>query len=179
LALTRSIIELHHGTVDAISEGAGKGSEFVIKLPLAAAERRLEESIMIRSATVVPVTRRKRILVVDDNVDAATMLCTLLQNMGHEVAIANTGAEALRLAESDRPQVVCLDIGMPGMDGLEIARRIRQRDRHPRPLIIAITGWGQPEDQAQSQEAGIDVHLLKPAEKVTLCRILDQHAEAA
>lgn len=106
MALTRSIVELHHGTIDALSEGLGKGSEFVIKLPLAAVERHVEESLTAHRATVVSIARRKRVLVVDDNVDTATLLGALIKGMGHDVVTANSGPEALRVSENYRPHVV-------------------------------------------------------------------------
>ncbi|MDB5804406.1 MAG: domain S-box, partial [Betaproteobacteria bacterium] len=114
----------------------------------------------------------RRVLVVDDNVDAANALAALLQKRGHEVLTAHDGMQALDDAESFRPEIVLLDIGMPGMNGLEVARRLRQRNRSPRPLIVAVTGWGKPEDRSRGQEAGFDLHLVKPVEEEALHEVL-------
>src|SRR5205823_3879555 len=152
LALTRSIVELHHGTVEAKSAGLGKGAEFIVSLPLLAAP----------VTTIAPASAREvkaetapcnRILVVDDNADAAAILASLLQEHGQEVLVVNDGATALQAYEGFRPQIVLLDIGMPGLNGLEVARRLRERNRSPRPLIVAITGWAKPEDEVQTRAA--------------------------
>ena len=167
LALARAIVELHHGSIEARSEGAGKGSEFTIRLPADAAP-----------ATVAPDAAKKlarngrsrspsarRVLVVDDNVDAATMLAALVRQLGHEVIMVHDGEQALRVTESYRPDVILLDIGMPGMNGLEVATRLRERGITPAPRIVAVTGWGKAEDQARTREAGFDMHLMKPVEE--------------
>jgi len=174
LALTRSIVEMHHGTVEAKSAGAGKGSEFIVTLP-----RLIEEPVRAVKAPAVgaaPAVPRNRILVVDDNADAADVLACLLREHGQEVLVVNDGPSAVQAFDGFRPQIVLLDIGMPGMSGLEVARRLRERNRSPRPLIVATTGWAKPEDELRTREAGCDIHLVKPVEESDLVRILEAHA---
>jgi len=173
LALARTILELHHGTIEAHSEGAGRGSEFLIRLPC---ELISENSPTAEQETQSqePNGRPKRVLIVDDNVDAAGMLAAVLRHCSHEVSVAHSGTEALQLAQTFRPEVVLLDIGMPGMDGFEVARRLRKLDPQPRPLIIAVTGWGASDDERRTREAGFDLHLVKPVEQSQLQRILSQ-----
>jgi PAS domain S-box-containing protein len=163
LALARAIIELHHGTIEARSEGAGKGSEFIIKLPVEAARSAAAPEQPKRSANGRTSVAR-RVLVVDDNVDAAAMLAALIRQLGHEVEIVHDGSAALRAVEGYRPEVILLDIGMPGMNGFEVAQRLRELGRVPRLRIVAVTGWGKPEDRQRSREAGFDMHLIKPVE---------------
>ncbi len=163
LALARAIIELHHGTIEARSEGAGKGSEFIIKLPVEAARPAAALEQPKRSANGRASVAR-RVLVVDDNVDAAAMLAALIRQLGHEVEIVHDGSAALRAVEGYRPEVILLDIGMPGMNGFEVAQRLRELGRVPRLRIVAVTGWGKPEDRQRSREAGFDMHLIKPVE---------------
>ncbi|HWV92306.1 MAG TPA: ATP-binding protein, partial [Burkholderiales bacterium] len=163
LALARAIIELHHGTIEARSEGAGKGSEFIIKLPVEAARSAAAPEQPKRSANGRTSVAR-RVLVVDDNVDAAAMLAALIRQLGHEVEIVHDGSAALRAVEGYRPEVILLDIGMPGMNGFEVAQRLRELGRVPQLRIVAVTGWGKPEDRQRSREAGFDMHLIKPVE---------------
>jgi two-component system CheB/CheR fusion protein len=119
---------------------------------------------------------KRRILIVDDNVDAAVALASLLKKYGHDVLEVHDGTEAIKAFEGFRPEIVLLDIGMPGMNGLEVARRLRQRNRSPRVLIIAITGWGKTEDEAVSREAGFDLHLVKPVEEAELLKAVGSHS---
>ncbi|HJS80910.1 MAG TPA: PAS domain S-box protein [Vitreimonas sp.] len=163
LALARAIIELHHGTIEARSEGAGKGSEFIIKLPVEAARPAIAPAQPKRPANGRASVAR-RVLVVDDIVDAAAMLAALIRQLGHEVEIVHDGSAALRAVEGYRPEVILLDIGMPGMNGFEVAQRLRELRRVPRLRIVAVTGWGKPEDRQRSREAGFDMHLIKPVE---------------
>ena len=174
LALARSIAELHGGTLEAHSEGEDKGSEFVLRLPLLesaraapAAEQRSAEAA---AAPLVP----RRILVVDDNVDAATTLHLLLRSLGHETCVVHDGVKALKMAVEFRPDVVLLDIGMPGLDGYEVARRLHALKKERRFRIVAVTGWGQESDRARSREAGFDLHLVKPVDARTLQRALEE-----
>ena len=123
----------------------------------------------------VPATERAvRVLLVDDNVDAAESLAMLLRLWGHEVAVAHDGPAALRAAEAQRPEVALLDIGLPGMDGYELARRLRSQPGLGRAVLVALTGWGQEEDRRRSQEAGFDHHLTKPVELSALQELLAQ-----
>jgi CheY-like chemotaxis protein/anti-sigma regulatory factor (Ser/Thr protein kinase) len=177
LALARAIVELHHGTLEAKSAGVGRGAEFIIRLPLAAVlEPKLPDVAKegeLRESTPAVHAPSCRILVVDDNVDAAVMLSSLLERHGHEVVSVYDGTDALRAFDGFRPDIVLLDIGMPGMNGLEVARRLRERRTDPRPFIVAVTGWGKPEDEARSREAGFDVHLVKPVEEDNLLQVID------
>jgi PAS domain S-box-containing protein len=164
LALARTVVELHHGSIEAKSEGLGKGSEFIIRLPVeAAAKPDVERRKAPRHGGRAQAARR--VLVVDDNVDAAVMLAALVRHLGHDVITVHDGEQALRVVESYRPDVVLLDIGMPGLNGFEVAKRLREQGINPPPRIVAVTGWGKAEDQARSREAGFDMHLMKPVEE--------------
>jgi signal transduction histidine kinase len=162
LTLVKSLVELHDGKISASSAGIGQGSEFQIRLPLLH-----RESHVRRNETSSPPQAQltsKRILVVDDNKDAATSLGLLLKLLGATVQVVTSGPDALDAIEKSRPSIVLLDIGMPGMDGLEVARRIREQHGHDEITLIALTGWGQESDRKRTQEAGFDHHLIKPAE---------------
>ena len=166
LALTRTIVELHHGSIEASSEGPGKGSEFVIYLPLEDAAQISAPGAQSAAAlhelsNGVP----HRVLVVDDNVDAASMMAALVRQLGHEVVVVHDGPSALQAAEAYRPEIILLDLGMPGMNGFEVARSLRERGIWPTPRIVAVTGWGKPEDERRTREAGFDMHLIKPVEE--------------
>jgi signal transduction histidine kinase/CheY-like chemotaxis protein len=158
LALVRALAELHGGIVEARSEGAGRGSEFRLTLPRAGAPSRSVRDAENR--VVAPC----RILVVDDNRDAADMLNNLLTANGHWVQVAYDGEAALREAAAFQPQIGLLDIGMPGMDGYELAARLRRDARLAGLFLVAITGWGQEEDRRRALAAGFDAHLTKPAD---------------
>jgi CheY-like chemotaxis protein len=154
--------------VEAHSEGEGKGAEFALKLPivrLAGAQPALG-----RAAEPARPMNTRRVLIVDDNVDAATTLHLLLRSLGHETAVAHNGMEALKVAAEFHPEIVLLDIGMPGIDGYEVARRLRSIKEHLK--IVAVTGWGQEADRQRSREAGFDLHLVKPVEPEDLARAL-------
>lgn len=172
LALVKSLTEMHGGTVEAHSAGPGQGSEFVVRWPLAAeaVPNRVEAPPEPAPATERPL----RVMLVDDNVDAAESLALLLRLWGHEVAVANDGPTALRTAEAHHPQVALLDIGLPGMDGYELARRLRQQADQEPTVLVALTGWGQEEDRRRSQEAGFDHHLVKPVDLSALQELLAQ-----
>jgi PAS domain S-box-containing protein len=159
LALARKIVELHGGTLQVHSEGTGKGSEFTVTMPLAAASA-ATTAVSTNLLKVAP-EYVKRILVVDDSVDAADSLALLLQAIGHTTYVAHSGNLAIDMARRLVPEIVLLDIGMPGMNGYEVAQRLRQLDI-AQPKIIAVTGWGQQPDRAKSAAAGFDMHLLKP-----------------
>ncbi len=171
LALVRSLVELHGGHVEARSEGLGKGSEFVVQIPLAvnhSADAALAQEQT--SARLSPL----RILVVDDNRDAADSLGMLLEALGAEACVVYDGPTALQAFQSSRPAALLLDIGMPGMDGYEVARRIRKQSRDV--TLIALTGWGQEEDHRRSRAAGCDYHLTKPADIDALQTLLESLA---
>lgn len=170
LALVRSLVEMHGGQVEARSSGAGKGSEFVLRLPLA---RPADADDRQDSADeAAPEALRRRILVVDDNHDVADSLVMLLEAMGMEVRAAYDGPSALQAAAAFKPEIVFLDLGMPGMDGYETARRLRWLPEAHDSLLVALTGWGQAEHRSRAQEAGFNEHLVKPLNFDVLQRIL-------
>jgi PAS domain S-box-containing protein len=168
LSLVRRLVEMHGGTVSAHSAGRFKGSEFVVRLPVPAA-RGAGPAQAPRAITPVPP---RRLLVVDDNVDAAQSLAVLLRMEGHEVQVANDGLSALEQAPAFHPQLVILDIGMPQLDGYEVARRLRQMPDFDKVRLVALTGWGSDEDRRRARAAGFDCHLVKPVELSSLRDIL-------
>ena len=175
LALARKIAELHRGALEARSEGPGKGSEFTLTLALAATQQLSGETA---SAEPTPQVTGQRVLVVDDNADAARTLDMLLRSLGYETRVVYDGAAALKVAIEFKPDVVLLDIGMPGLDGYEVARRLRALKKGAALRIVAITGWGQEADRQRTREAGFDVHLVKPVEPTELVRVLDEKGGA-
>jgi PAS domain S-box-containing protein len=182
LSLVRGLVELHGGTVEAHSEGPGRGSEFVVRLPLppqVPAETRAPSAPAGGNGSA----GRRRVLVVDDNTDAARSLAHLLGILGYQARAAHDGTAALAEAATFRPDVVLLDIGMPGMSGYELARRLRRLPGVSGALLVALTGWGQDEDRRRSREAGIDFHLVKPVDVAALQQLLAESqptgAEAA
>ncbi|HET9471585.1 MAG TPA: ATP-binding protein [Usitatibacter sp.] len=171
LTLAKTLVHLHGGTIEAASEGGGKGSEFVVRLPLAAGAPRVE-AIAPPAEAMAGVGRMHRVLVVDDNHDAADSLGMLLRLLGAEVMVVHDGRSALAAMKTFRPTVVLLDLGMPEMNGLEVARRMREDPESRRTTLVALTGWGQREDRRRTHEAGFDYHLVKPADVGTLQSIL-------
>jgi PAS domain S-box-containing protein len=171
LALVRSLITLHHGTVTCESPGLGKGSTFTVCLPRLL-ERIEDEAPQRVHPAPLQSSRSLRILVVDDNVDAASMLGMLLEAAGHEVVIEHESRHALERATSEAPQVCILDIGLPEMDGNELAQRLRASPRTAGAVLIAITGYGQDSDRGQTLAAGFDHHLVKPVDTKQLAAIL-------
>jgi PAS domain S-box-containing protein len=171
LSLVRGLVELHDGRVEAHSAGIGRGCEFVVRLPLA--ELSTDQKPEKPADRGIPQGGRKcRILAVDDNRDAADSLTLMLQLMGHETRTAYDGLEAVQAAAIFRPDAVLLDIGLPKMNGYEAARHIRAQPWGKRMALIALTGWGQEEDERRAVEAGFDHHLTKPAEPASLQRLL-------
>src|SRR5262249_13809384 len=165
LHLVRKLVEMHGGSVTARSDGPGKGSEFVVRLPaLSAEQKRALPQQQGDDKQVVAPTAPRRILVVDDNVDAAESLAVLLRLEGHEVRVASDGPGALEAAQADPPEMVVLDLGMPGMDGFEVARRLRSLPGSKDTLLVAVTGWAQADDRRRCYAAGFDGHLPKPVD---------------
>jgi len=178
LALVKRIVELHGGTVEAKSAGPGRGSEFVVRLPMDA-ERRTDESDGPTPAVSDADVRPLRILVVDDNPASAKTMTMLLKKMGHELATAYDGEGAVETAAGFRPDLALLDIGLPKLDGYEVARRIRKQPGGLSITLVALTGWGQEEDRRKSKDAGFDHHLTKPVRHETLVRVLADAAHEA
>jgi signal transduction histidine kinase len=178
LALVRRLVEMHGGNVSAVSAGAGTGSEFLIRLPLLwEATRAAEPAAPSVEVPTVP----RRILLADDNPDALESLALVLRLKGHEVFSAANGALALETAVRHMPEVALLDIGMPLLDGYEVARRIRAQEWGKAVTLVALTGWGQESDRRRSQEAGFDTHLVKPLDLDKLSALLahlPEHAAA-
>jgi PAS domain S-box-containing protein len=169
LSIARKLVALHGGTIEARSEGPGRGAEFVVRLPVVGPP--VEPSARAKAPAPPPPSPR-RILVVDDNEDSAESLALVLQMKGNDVRTAQDGPEALGLAEEFRPQLIFLDIGLPGEDGHSVCRRIRALSWGRDLPIVALTGWGHEEDRERSREAGFTCHLVKPADPATLDRLL-------
>jgi CheY-like chemotaxis protein len=177
LTLVKRLIELHGGSVEAHSAGPGRGSEFVLRLPLHKRDEgggMRDERKTGPSSSLSPHSSSlpKRVLVVDDNRDAADSLAVLVRIDGHDVRVAYDGPAALAAAEAFEPDVVLLDLGMPGMDGYEVCRRLRRMPELAGVRVIAVTGWGQDSDRRRSAEAGFDHHLVKPADPDVVRRLL-------
>jgi signal transduction histidine kinase/ActR/RegA family two-component response regulator len=172
LTLVRSLVTMHGGRVEAHSEGPGRGSTFIVKLPLMAASAK-----PVQAAPALPDPRPSarplRLLVVDDNLDAAELLAELLAADGHEVTTATDGTEALAVLERSVPDVMLLDIGLPGMDGYEVAARVREQLGAGAPAFVAVSGYGQASDTARSRAAGFHAHLIKPVKPGELLAALD------
>ena len=170
LTLVKTLTQMHGGTVDVTSAGIGHGSEFIVRLPIMVEAPLEAPPAMIREPAV---TTALRILIVDDNRDAAGMLAMLLQFSGHETHTAHDGVEAVEATMRLQPDVILLDIGLPRLNGYETARRIREQHKHRScPALVALTGWGQDEDRRRSEDAGFDAHLVKPVDEVALGKLL-------
>jgi two-component system CheB/CheR fusion protein len=168
LTLVRSLVEMHGGSVTAFSDGPGRGSEFVVRLPLA-----VEPAVPEAAATSPGRTSGRHILIVEDNHEHREMLASLLRLWGHQVDTAADGPEGLARALAQPPDVALIDIGLPGLDGYQLAQRLRAAPGSPRPLLVALTGYGQAADRRRAHEAGFDHHLVKPVDLEELRRLLD------
>jgi PAS domain S-box-containing protein len=175
LALVKRLVEMHDGDIEARSAGTGRGSELIVRLPIAADDRAIPDRGDPGAGDAAGRARVERILVVDDNVDAAEALSRFLRLSAHEVRVVHDGLAALVAAREMNPDVVLLDIGLPKLDGLEVARSLRARAEGPRPLLVAMTGFGQVEDRARTTAAGFDHHLTKPVDP-KLLQTLMSHA---
>lgn len=169
LTIVQKLTEMHGGSVDAHSDGPGQGSSFTIRLPAAAAS---QSPTLNGEQEPRPIMTSRRVLVVDDNVDSAVGLAKLLTRAGHQVSLAYDGAAALAQAEQQLSEAIVLDIGLPGMDGYEVARLLRQEDWGRQALLIAVTGYGQEDDRQRAMEAGFDHHLVKPVDLIKLKSLL-------
>ena len=159
LSLVRNLLLMHGGSVQAFSRGPGEGSEFVVQLPVVPQPARVEQPVQRHSGR----DSLRRIVVIDDNRDAAESMAMLLRLRGHEVQVAYDGPSGVSMALKTKPDCVVVDIGLPGIDGYEVAKRLRSHEAGRRLLLIALTGYGQAEDRARSEQAGFDHHLVKPA----------------
>ena len=173
LTVVKALVEMHGGNVHAHSEGAGMGAEFVVELPRASrVEARTDETDQDASGTTPNDEIPTRILVVDDNIDAAESLALILELWGHDVRTVASGEDALEVAPEFAPDVVLLDVGLPLMNGFDVARRLRRLPETKNALIVAVTGYGREEDRRNSRESGIDLHMTKPVEPAALKAIL-------
>jgi CheY-like chemotaxis protein len=173
LALVRTLVQAHGGSVEALSDGPGSGSEFRVRVPLR------DNRVLRRAPTedAGPVRRAaapRRVLVIEDNQDAADGLKTLMELMGHQVQVAHDGAAGLDLARRLTPDVLLCDLGLPGMSGLDVARTLRGEEATRSIHLVALTGYDQSSDQVRTRQAGFDRHLTKPVDAATLRRILDE-----
>ncbi len=179
LTLVQSLVKMHGGSVSAYSEGIGMGSQFVVRLPLSSVPR---DSTSARSKEIIiqdSTGAHRRVLIVDDNCDAARSLELLLKSGGHEVRTAFTGPDGVEMALSYQPEVVLLDIGLPEMDGYQVARQIRELPGGKAMILVALTGWGQPEDRRKATDAGFDAHLTKPVDHSVLMELFKPRSAVA
>ncbi|NIA52522.1 PAS domain-containing protein [Massilia sp. TW-1] len=175
LALVKSLTELHGGTISCFSEGRGKGSQFTVRLPR---HHVAPDAAVNESGNLHPASRPKqplRILVVDDNIDAAQMLALYLETLGHQVLISHSSTLAIVRATQEKPDVCILDIGLPEMDGNELVRRLKAEPETAHALFIAVTGYGQEHDRLKTMAAGFNHHLVKPVDVAKLANLLTQH----
>jgi signal transduction histidine kinase/ActR/RegA family two-component response regulator len=171
LALAKRLVGMHGGTIEAYSEGPGKGSRFVVRLPVST-QQSIPHPAALEGRGPALASGRQRVLVADDNYDSATSLSMLLNDAGYETRTAGDGAQALETAAEFRPHIALLDIGMPKLNGYELARRIRDQAWGRGVLLIAVTGWGGADHRQQTSEAGFDHHLTKPVDPAALTRLL-------
>jgi signal transduction histidine kinase/ActR/RegA family two-component response regulator len=181
LAIARGLVELHGGSLSAASDGVGRGAELILELPLAETQlvRRSVPPAALSGDEITPSHERSRVLVVDDNSDSADLLASALSRFGYSVATAYDGVDGLSAAGDFHPDICLLDIGLPRMDGYELARRLRDPARFPSELrLIAITGYGQAADRQRAVDAGFDAHLTKPVDLESLLGLLESRATA-
>ncbi|WP_394846583.1 response regulator [Pendulispora brunnea] len=169
LTLVRSLVDMHGGTVAAMSDGEGKGAEFVVRFPIA---RDAVEKARLPHKPTVRAPRGSRVVVVEDNTDSRDMLCTLLKHAGFDCRTAHDGPSGMALVENVKPDIAIIDLGLPGMDGFEIARRLRKMKRFESLYLVALTGYGQSADRKAAIEAGFDEHIVKPIHAEELLRLL-------
>jgi len=176
LALSRRLAEMHGGTLHASSDGEGRGATFVLRLPVSAEVPAPASSPAPRPANT-PQGAPLDIVVVEDNADIADGLVDWLAELGHRVAVARTGVTGVEAIHEHRPDLVLCDLGLPEMDGLEVCRRVRRFSAERQPIMVALTGWGRDDDRDRTQEAGFDLHLVKPVAPEKLQEVLRQAGE--
>lgn len=176
LTIVKKLVEMHGGNIVARSAGVGRGSEFTIRLPAA---KRPAFTEVNASGSNVAANKKARVLIVDDNIDTARGMERLLKLTGHETATADDGREALQVARVFRPEFILLDIGLPGMDGYEVAARMREEEWCKNAVIVAVSGYGQDEDRRRSTEAGFDHHLIKPLDHDALLSLISPTGHAS
>jgi PAS domain S-box-containing protein len=179
LTIVKALVEMHEGTVRARSAGPGMGSEFEVTLPISVATADVASPTTGRAPGRISAPRARRVLMVDDNIDAATSLSMLLAMQGHDVRTANDARSALHVVESYTPDVVLLDIGLPGQNGYDLAREMRAMPLLKDVLLVATTGFGQEQDRRRAEDAGFDVHLVKPVDPDVLNALLAEPARGA
>jgi CheY-like chemotaxis protein len=174
LTVAQKLAEMHGGAITADSEGLGKGSKFTVRLPISTQSPAIDKaaSCNVAASSQLP----QKVLVVDDNRDTAMSCARLLKGMGHEVQTAFDGLAAIEAARSFKPQAILLDIGLPGMNGFEVAKTLRD-EGFANEVIVAVSGYGQPEDRERSRQAGFDDHLVKPVHQDALVIVLQQSAD--
>jgi CheY-like chemotaxis protein len=182
LTIVRSLVGLHGGSVEARSAGTGRGAELLVRLPLASERGTAMTALAANHRRPMPLVggptgRSRRVLVVDDNEDAVESLADALLELGHTVETAYDGPAALGVLQRYTPDVAFLDVGLPVMDGYELARRIREDRRFARTVLVAVTGYGQKRDRAQAGEAGFDAHLVKPVDLRAIEEIIAREAQ--
>jgi len=174
LSLVKALIELHGGTVSAHSDGENRGSEFTVRLTALVELQKPPHPTTPVGINSTATGKGRRILVVDDNKDAAKSLAMLLKFQGYQTQTANDGEAAVSSAQAFQPDIILLDIGLPKLNGYDACRAIRAQSADKQPLIVALTGWGQEEDRRKSREAGFDAHLVKPVDYESLVKVLDE-----
>jgi len=170
LSLVKRLVEMHGGRIEAKSDGPGRGSEFVVRLPVDVEASRPQAAD--KQAEPADLKSSLRILIVDDNQDGADSLAMVLKMMGNDARTAYDGKEGVELAEEFRPEVVLFDIGMPKLNGYEACRLIRKQPWGRKVIVIAVTGWGQDDDRQRSHDAGFDHHMVKPVDPQAVMKML-------
>ena len=178
LTIVKNLVELHGGAVEARSDGVGKGSEFIIRLPVIAADLQLKTAAAVLPKELARVSRGRKILVVDDNVDAARLLAEALEIVGYDTRVAFDGPGALDVAAEFQPDGALIDLGLPVMDGYELCGQLIAAADGFRPVLMAVTGYGQPTDREKSEAAGFDAHVVKPVDVPALISALDRLLDA-
>jgi two-component system, sensor histidine kinase len=168
--VVKSLVEMHGGQVRASSEGAGKGCEVEVLLPVLSSDAAVAEDTPRAQEKLSPI--RRKVLVVEDNIDAQRTLQSLLELWGHEVTVASDGNEGIDALETQQPEIALVDIGLPVTDGYELARRLQCSAGRENVLLVALTGYGSPEQRARALEAGFDLHLVKPVEPEQLAALI-------